>query len=70
MNRALKKQKTFDCVASKRKAQERIYRRIRGLSHAEELAYFKQAVESGPLAEFWRKASKAGRDAADTSTGR
>ncbi len=36
--------KTFDCMAMKRKAQERIYQETRGLSRDEELAYFHRAA--------------------------
>ena len=50
-----KSRKTFDCVEQKRKAQERIYEQIRGLDHRQEIAYFDRAVQSGPLADFWRR---------------
>ena len=49
-----KSEKTFDCVAFKRRAQERIYRRIAGLPPADEIAYFRNAAETGPLGAFWR----------------
>ena len=43
-------EKPFDCVGSKRKAQARIYRRIKGLGNEEEAAYFNKAVQKGPFA--------------------
>ena len=50
-----KTEKDFDCVEFKRQAQTRIYAAIRQLSPAEEIAYFRQAAERGPLGNWWRK---------------
>ncbi len=47
-------EKEFDCVEFKRRAQSRIYERIKGLSPEEEIEYFRKAVDEGPLAEWWR----------------
>lgn len=49
------KQKTFDCVEMKRRAQARIYEEIKDLSPEEEVAYFRRAAETGPLADWWKK---------------
>lgn len=55
-----KTRKTFDCVEFKRAAQARIYERIKDMTPEEEIAYFRQAVESGPFAEWWRSRAAAG----------
>ena len=49
-----KKKKEFDCVAFKREAQARIYERIKDLSPLEEIEYFRNAAEQGPLGEYWK----------------
>jgi hypothetical protein len=53
--------KAFDCVAFKRKAQERIYRKIRHLSAEQEAAYFDRATKAGPFAELWNELVAKGR---------
>jgi hypothetical protein len=58
-----KAEKPFDCVAFKRKAQSRIYRKIKGLSSDQEAAYFDQAVKSGPFAGVWTKLTTQKRKA-------
>ena len=50
-----KTEKDFDCVEFKRQAQTRIYAAIRQLSPTDEIAYFRQAAERGPLADWWRR---------------
>jgi hypothetical protein len=50
-----KTEKSFDCVASKRNAQARIYRRIKGLTPRQEAAYFDKATQSGPFARMWKE---------------
>ena len=47
--------KTFDCVASKRKAQGKIYQKTKDLSSREELAYDDRVTREGPLASLWRR---------------
>lgn len=47
-------EKEFDCLAFKRKAQLKIYEKIKDLTTAEQATYFQQAVESGPFAELWK----------------
>jgi len=46
--------KEFDCVEFKRQAQSRIYERIKGLSPQEEIEYFRQAADEGPLGQWWK----------------
>jgi hypothetical protein len=48
-----------DCVTYKHDVQSRIYEEIQDLSPAEEVAYFEQAAEAGPLSEWWRAAKRA-----------
>ncbi|MGC8561412.1 MAG: hypothetical protein ACP5O1_12120 [Phycisphaerae bacterium] len=38
--------KRFDCVAMKRRGAERIYRRLRGKSLQEQVAYWKERSEA------------------------
>jgi len=47
-------EKEFDCLAYKREAQLKIYEKIKDMTTKEEVAYFQQAVESGPFAELWK----------------
>ena len=53
--------KRFDCVAYKRKVQQEIYEEIKGLTPAEQIAYFNRHAETGPLAEWWRKIRQRSR---------
>jgi len=46
--------KDFDCVEFKRRAQARIYERIKDLSPAEEIEYFREAAQNGPLGRSWK----------------
>jgi hypothetical protein len=55
--------KPFDCVASKRKAQTRIYRKIKGMTPEQEAAYFDRATREGPFADMWAKLVAGGRKA-------
>ncbi|MFH0979988.1 MAG: hypothetical protein V2A79_00430 [Planctomycetota bacterium] len=45
---------TFDCVAYKRKVQEQIYEATKDLSPQEELAYYRDRAENGPLGSWWQ----------------
>lgn len=47
-------EKDFDCVEFKRRAQARIYERIKNLRPEEEIEYFRKAAEQGPLGDCWR----------------
>jgi hypothetical protein len=49
-----KREKTFDSVAVKRRIQAEISEQIRGLTPEQEIAYFRQAAEDGPLGDSWR----------------
>ncbi len=40
-----KKNKTFDCVAMKREAQEAIRAQVRGMTREEEVAFFREGHE-------------------------
>ncbi|OGU10677.1 MAG: hypothetical protein A2X61_04890 [Ignavibacteria bacterium GWB2_35_12] len=46
------KDKTFDCLEFKYKAQERIYNEIKNLSPDEEKAYFNRKVKEGSFSDF------------------
>jgi hypothetical protein len=50
--------KNFDCVEFKRQAQARIYEMIKGLSPEEEIEYFRNAAEQGPLGTWWKVAQR------------
>jgi hypothetical protein len=45
-------EKSFDCVEFKRQAQLRIYERIKNMSPAEEIEYFRRQAETGPFADL------------------
>ena len=45
---------SIDCVAMKRSIQAKIAAEIKGMSHEEELAYYRRSVLFGPMAAFWR----------------
>ena len=51
--------KSLDCVAMKRKIQADLYAKTKGLTNEELLTYYRNSVESGPLADWWRKAKAA-----------
>ncbi|MGH2584779.1 MAG: hypothetical protein ACRDJE_07675 [Dehalococcoidia bacterium] len=46
--------KGFDAMAFKRKVQTEISDEIRHPTPAQEIAYFRQAAETGALGEWWR----------------
>jgi len=47
--------KGFDCIAMKRKIQEKIYQETKDMSPEEEIAYIRKSVHEGPMGELWRK---------------
>jgi len=51
--------KGFDCVEFKRKAQEKVYEETKGLNPKEQVAYFRRAARSGPLADWWKRLKRA-----------
>jgi hypothetical protein len=61
-------ERQFDCVASKHKAQSRIYRKLKGKTVEQEAAHFQDAVVKGPFADMWAKLVADGRKA--TTSGR
>lgn len=44
--------KDFDCISFKRSAQEKIYEQIKGMTPAEEIAWFRQKVTNGPFGNW------------------
>lgn len=53
-----KTEKSFDCIAFKRRAQEKIYEEIKEMTAEEEIAYFKRLAKTGPFARL-KKSSPA-----------
>ncbi len=51
----MKKSKKFDCVEMKNKIQAKIYEDIKGMTLAEENEYRRKKIESGPMADFYKK---------------
>jgi hypothetical protein len=49
--------KDFDCITFKRAAQENIYEQIQNMTPVEEIAWFRQKVESGSYGELWKRIS-------------
>jgi len=60
--------KAFDCVEFKRRAQARIYERIKDLSPEEEIDYFRKAAEEGPLGESWKAAQGQAQHSRSTAS--
>ena len=56
-----KKTKTFDCVEFKRQAQARLYEATRELSAEQRRQHVRRIVETGPLADFWRRVTQQSR---------
>lgn len=44
--------KKFDCVAMKRRIQEKIYSETNGMSHQEQIAYFHRRIKESEFAGF------------------
>ena len=47
--------KKFDCVAMKRRIQEKIYSETNGMSHQEQIAYFHKRIKESEFAGFLEK---------------
>jgi len=47
-------EKDFDCIAFKRQSQAKIYEEIKNLTPQKEIDYFRNKVEKGPFAEWWK----------------
>lgn len=56
-----KNDKSFDCVAYKRRIQLKIYEEIRQLSPQEQILYFHTAAKTGPLGAWWTQLSATRR---------
>ena len=50
---ATKTERLLDCIALKRKAQERIHSETAGMTHAEFAAYLRRSLASGPFAQWY-----------------
>lgn len=53
-----KDEEPVDALELKRRAQARIHAEIKGLSHEEEIEYFRRSVDEGPLGEWWKALEK------------
>jgi hypothetical protein len=51
----MKQNKKFDCVEMKNKIQEKIYDEIKGMTLEEENEYRRKKIESGPMADLYKK---------------
>ena len=60
----------FDAVAFKRRAALRVFGKIKGMPPSHEIAYFNQATQNGPLAEYWSRLMKESRQCQPASTSR
>ena len=57
MTRATSKP-AIDCVAMKRQAQAKIYTATKGLSVADQIAYFRRRAAAGALGGWWKQVSR------------
>ncbi len=55
------KTKDFDCVQSKKEAQQRIHERTEGMTWKEEVEHYRRAAESGTFAEKWKPLIEASK---------
>ena len=46
----------FDCLEFKWKVQSEIYEKTKDMTVDEQIAFFRQAAETGPFATLWRAA--------------
>ena len=51
----MKKNKKFDCVEMKNIILEKIYDEIKGMTLEEENKYRRKKIESGPMADLYKK---------------
>ncbi|MCP4249318.1 MAG: hypothetical protein GY778_19930 [bacterium] len=63
MSRTTKKTKTFDCVEFKRHTQARLYEATREMSTEQQREHVRRIVETGPLADFWRRVTQQSKTA-------
>ncbi len=48
------KNKTFDCLANKWRAQEIIYENIKGMTDEEVIEYFRKSIQKSSLGDWWK----------------
>ena len=63
----MNKPKEFDCIEFKRKVQERVYEDIKDKTSQQQIEYFRNRAENGPLGDWWRLIRRRGRGAAESS---
>ena len=52
-----KSKQAINCVALKRRAQAKIYADTKGMSAADQIAYFRRRAQSGALGAWWKRVS-------------
>lgn len=52
--------KKFDCIEFKRKAQIKIYNRLKNISPAKQADFFRQSALTGPLGAWWGAVTESG----------
>lgn len=57
----MRKIKKFDCVEMKNKIQEKIYEEIKGMTPQEEIEHRRKKIESGPMADLFKKLRGKGK---------
>jgi len=55
----MRKKKSFDCIAMKRRLQRIFYEETKGMSAPELVAHIRQKVAQGPFADFWKAGARA-----------
>ena len=65
----IKKEK-FDCVAFKRKAQEKINKEIKYLSISEQVEYFHKKANTGEMGKLWKALKHEGQYPANRGSSR
>ena len=55
-------EKSFDCLAYKRRVQSEVYEEVKNLSASQERAYFEQRAEQGPLGQWWKRIKAAAQE--------
>ena len=57
----------FDALAFKEKVQAELYEATKGMTREEERAFYREAVRTGPLAEWWARAEAETKARAEPS---
>lgn len=50
---------TIDCIAVKRDAQSKIYEEIKNMTSMQEIEYFRRAIASSRLKDWWEQAGSS-----------